>query len=72
MRWRLLALLRGFVGLAHFNRVSLSVAGAEQIIPTRLLTPTEMGLVYSAYLLPSTLFMMPGGWLIYRRGPRTA
>ena len=57
MRWRILPLLMAFVALAHFNRISLSVAGAEQIIRPCFISETAMGLVYSAYLLPYTLFM---------------
>ena len=30
MRWRILPLLMLFVGLAHFNRISISVVGAER------------------------------------------
>jgi MFS family permease len=69
MRWRILPLLMAFVALAHFNRISMSVAGAEQIIRLGFLSATEMGLVYSAYLLPYTLFMVAGGYFIDRRGP---
>src|SRR5262249_30631779 len=72
VRWRILPLMMVFVALAHFNRVSMSVTGTEQIIPAGLLSETEMGVVYSAYLLPYTLFMIPGGWFIDRFGPRLA
>src|SRR5262245_14547982 len=61
-----------FVALAHFNRVSMAVTGTEQIIRSGLLSETAMGVVYSAYLVPYTLFMMPGGWFIDRFGPRMA
>jgi ACS family D-galactonate transporter-like MFS transporter len=36
------------------------------------ISPTAMGTVYSAFLLAYTLCMIPGGWLIDRRGPRFA
>jgi MFS family permease len=72
MRWRIVPFMMVFVALAHFNRLSISVAGAERIIPSDLLNPTQMGLVYSAYLVVYTLFMIPGGWFIDRFGPRRA
>jgi MFS transporter, ACS family, D-galactonate transporter len=70
--WRVVILLMFVVGLAHFNRVGMSVAGAERIIPGYHVTPAQMGLVYSAFLLFYTLAMLPGGWLIDRYGARTA
>jgi MFS family permease len=57
-----------FVGLAHFNRISISVVGAEQIIPLGLLTEQQMGFVYSAFLLVYMLAMIPAGWFIDRYG----
>jgi MFS family permease len=54
----------------HFNRVSISVAGAERLMDEYALTETQMGVVYSSYLLIYTLFMSPGGWLIDRYGAR--
>jgi MFS family permease len=72
MYWRILPLMMLFVALAHFNRISMSVAGAEQIIPHRLLSETAMGFVYSAYLFPYTVFMIAGGWFTDRFGPRVA
>jgi MFS family permease len=72
MRWRILPLLMVFVALAHFNRLSISVAGAEKLIRKDFISEAQMGLVYSAFLLLYTLFMMPGGWIIDRHGPRAA
>src|SRR5262249_40402119 len=72
MRWRIVPLVLVFVAFAHFNRVSISVAGAEQIIRPGFVSETEMGFVYSAFLLTYTLFMIPGGWFIDRFGPRAA
>jgi len=67
---RIVALLMLMVALGHFNRVGISVAGAERIMPQYGLNPTEMGKVYSAFLLAYTLAMLPGGWLLDRFGPR--
>lgn len=72
--------------LCLFNRVSISVAGAERLIKSGVLTDASdsdpetrkqqseerMGMVYSAYLLVYTIFMLPGGWLIDRFGTRFA
>jgi MFS family permease len=70
MRWRIVPLMMVFVALAHFNRVSMSVAGTEKIIPSGTLSKPKMGLVYSAFLLSYTILMIPGGWFIDRFGPR--
>ncbi|HXT60006.1 MAG TPA: MFS transporter [Pirellulales bacterium] len=67
---RLVPLLMLVVALGHFNRVGMSVAGAERIISQYGLQPTQMGKVYSAFLLCYTLAMLPGGWLLDRFGPR--
>jgi ACS family D-galactonate transporter-like MFS transporter len=71
MHARIIPLMWVFVGLAHFNRVSISVAGAE-IIRSGLIEKEAMGLVYSAFLLVYTAFMIPGGWVIDWLGPRAA
>jgi MFS transporter, ACS family, D-galactonate transporter len=65
-------LLMLVVAMGHFNRVGISVAGAERIIPEFNIDPKNMGLVYSAFLIIYTLAMMPGGWFIDRFGARTA
>jgi ACS family D-galactonate transporter-like MFS transporter len=72
IRWRIVALLMGYAALCHFNRVSMSVAGTERIIPQLGVSETTMGMVYSSYLLLYTLCMTPGGWLIDWAGPRRA
>jgi ACS family D-galactonate transporter-like MFS transporter len=70
--WRIVPLVMVVIALAHFNRLSISVAGAEQIISPEGVTDTMMGPVYSSFLLVYTLFMVPGGWFIDRFGPRRA
>src|SRR5579872_7296950 len=70
MRWMIVVLLMGFTFLAHFNRVSISVAANEHFIGPDKLSEEQMGLVYSAFLLVYTLGMLPGGWVIDRIGPR--
>src|SRR5579872_5667417 len=70
IRWMIVLMLMGFSFLAHFNRLSISVAVNEQFIGPDRLTAEHMGLVYSAFLLVYTIGMLPGGWLIDRIGPR--
>jgi MFS family permease len=65
-------MLMAIATMCHFNRISITVAGNERIIEEYGVNPTLMGTVYSAYLLTYTICMTPGGWLIDRRGPRTA
>src|SRR5262245_9051216 len=72
VRWRIVALLMAYVAFCHFNRISMSVAGTEQIMPRYGIDETVMGTVYSAYLLIYTLCMTPGGWFIDRYGVRVA
>src|SRR5262249_17718786 len=56
--------------LAHFNRISMSVAADLRMMKEYALSTTEMGTVYSAFLISYTLCMIPAGWLIDRRGVR--
>lgn len=71
-RWRMVVLLMVFAGLGHFNRVSISVAGSEVFIPRLGLSETQMGWVYTAFLIVYTIGMLPGGWLIDRIGSARA
>lgn len=67
-RWGVVALLMTFAALGHFNRVGISVAGSEVFIPKFGLSETQMGWVYTAFLIVYTIGMLPGGWLIDRIG----
>jgi ACS family glucarate transporter-like MFS transporter len=68
----LLLLLMLLVATGHFNRISMSVAGTERLIPQHGISPTAMGWVYTAYLIVYTLCMTPGGLFIDRFGPKRA
>src|SRR5262249_37296230 len=68
VRWRILALLLGYSFLSWFNRVSMSVAGDEVIMNSYGITETEMGVLYSAFLVSYTLCMTPGGRFTDRFG----
>jgi sugar phosphate permease len=72
VRWLIVGLLTGLAFLAHFNRVSISVAGKEHFIGPDGLSEEQMGVIYSAFLLVYTFGMLPGGYLIDRVGPRRA
>lgn len=72
VRWRIVALLMVGSFLSWFNRVSISVAGTERIMSQYDISPTRMGLVYSALVLAYALCMTPGGFLIDARGAWTA
>ncbi|MFN0197078.1 MAG: MFS transporter [Planctomycetaceae bacterium] len=67
-RWVILLFLMSMVYMAHFNRQTISVAGAERLMNQYKFTTVEMGYVYSAFLLIYTMFMTPGGWLGDRIG----
>ena len=71
-RWLVIALLMGFAGLAHYNRVGITVAGSEVFIRHYGIGETKMGWVYTAFLIVYTLGMLPGGWLIDRIGAAKA
>ena len=68
--WRVVVLLMLVVGLGHFNRIAISVAGAERIIRENGVDAARMGWVYSAFLFFYTLAMVPAGWFIDRVGAR--
>lgn len=71
-RWRIILWLMGFAALGHFNRVGISVAGSEVFIPKSGLSETQMGWVYTAFLIVYTIGMLPSGWLIDRIGSAAA
>lgn len=58
--------------VSHFNRVSIATAGDTRIMHQYSISPTRMGVVYSAFLLTYTVFMIPGGLFIDRFGVRIA
>jgi MFS transporter, ACS family, D-galactonate transporter len=69
---RTVPLLMLVIACGHFNRVGISVVGAERIIPRCGISEADMGLVYTAFLICYTVAMLPGGWFIDRFGPRRA
>ena len=70
VRWGILALLMAICFISHLNRLAMSVAGTERIIPQFQITTSQMGVVYTAFLATYTAAMMVGGLFIDRLGPR--
>lgn len=67
--WRVVPLLMTVVFLGHFNRIAITVVGSERLIPQYGISPTRMGLVYSAFLLMYLVGMVPAGIMADRLGP---
>ena len=66
----MLTLLMALCFISHFNRLAMSVAGTERIIPNLHISPEKMGWVYTSFLAVYTMGMVAGGWGIDRFGPR--
>ena len=71
-RWLILGFLMALCFISHFNRASITSAGDERIMQQFGISPERMGQIYSVFLFVYTVFMIPGGWLIDRKGPRFA
>ena len=71
-RWVILVFLMALCFISHFNRASITSAGDERIMKQFGISPESMGVIYSAFLIVYTIFMIPGGWLIDWKGPRFA
>jgi len=65
------SLVFSFSVMTYFVRTILSIAGPS-IMKEFNLSETEMGTVYSAFLLSYALFMLPGGCLTDLWGPKIA
>ncbi len=65
----IIALLFGFSMISYFDRTIMSIAGPRMIRDFGI-SPTQMGSIYSAFILGYALLMLPGGYLTDRIGPR--
>ncbi|MBM3773592.1 MAG: MFS transporter [Acidobacteria bacterium] len=65
----IVALMFSYSVMSYFDRTIMSIAGPSIIKEFRL-SETEMGVVYSAFILSYALLMIPGGHLADRFGPR--
>jgi len=64
----LVILMVGITMMSYVNRTAMSIVGPD-VMKRFSLTPTELGSIYSAFLLSYALLMVPGGWLADRFGP---
>src|SRR6185503_14170438 len=55
--------------IAYIDRVNISVAGPA-LRQAMSLTPTELGLIFSAFAYPYAAMQIAGGWAADRFGPR--
>src|ERR1700736_4892163 len=55
--------------IAYIDRVNISVAGPT-LRQELGLTPTELGLIFSAFAYPYAAMQIVGGWMSDRFGPR--
>src|SRR3989441_11340740 len=55
--------------IAYIDRVNISVAG-PMLRKELGLTPTELGLIFSAFAYPYAAMQIAGGWMSDRFGPR--
>ncbi|MEW5980013.1 MAG: MFS transporter [Acidobacteriota bacterium] len=67
--WIVVSLMIGLSTTSYIDRTIISIAGPH-IIKEFGLSETQMGSIYSAFILSYALFMVPGGWLTDRFGPR--
>lgn len=65
----IVALMVAFSVMSYFDRIIMSIA-APGIMREFSLTETEMGAVFTSFLLSYALMMIPGGGLADRFGPR--
>jgi MFS family permease len=65
----LVGLLFLFSVMSYFDRTIMSIAG-PQIMKEFGVAPTQMGSIYSAFILGYIFLMVPGGQLVDRLGPR--
>jgi ACS family glucarate transporter-like MFS transporter len=72
VRWHLVGLMMAYSFMSWFNRTTISVAGTERIMSEYGISPTAMGVVYSALIFAYALCMTPGGLFIDRKGPWAA
>src|SRR5262249_49719465 len=63
------ALMVAFSVMSYFERTIMSIAGPG-IMREFSLSETQMGTVYSAFLLSYAILMLPGGRVVDRFGPR--
>ncbi len=69
MRSKIVALMVALSAMSYINRTLMPVA-APTLIKHFHLSETQMGSIFSAFILSYAILMAPGGWLADRFGPR--
>src|SRR5215469_6792215 len=69
IRWLIAAMVGAFAFVSYVQRMNISVA-AELMMPDLRLTKTQMGQVFSGFLVGYALFQVPAGRLGDVLGPR--
>src|SRR6266478_8412997 len=68
-QWVTVSLMIALSGLSYFNRTIMSIAGPT-VMKEFSISPSDMGTVYSVFLLTYTILMSAGGWIADRFGQR--
>lgn len=69
VRWTLIGWLFAISAVAYLDRVNISIAG--QFMASEFhLSNTQLGHIFSGFVIGYALFQAPGGWLADRLGPR--
>src|SRR6185369_4743015 len=69
--WMIAVWMLALSVMSYVGRTAMSIVSPD-IIKEFGLTETQMGTVFSAFLLSYTLLLAPGGWLADRIGPHRA
>lgn len=67
LRWRIAGLIGSGVLINYFDRISISVAG-PQLQQAFNLSPTDLGLLFSAFFWSYALLQIPAGLILDRFG----
>lgn len=69
MESKVVTLMVAFSVMSYFDRTIMSIAGPG-IMRTFAISETQMGAIYSAFIMSYAVLMVPGGQLADRFGPR--
>lgn len=69
VRWLVLGASCLVAAILYLDRVNISIAG-PLLLQEYGLSEVELGTILSAFAIGYAIFMLPGGWLLQRIGPR--